>query len=103
MTENSPVAGIRGRSRPTALATAAVLIGALTAACNSSSPAEGAADAECGRALAFFGALTGPAATLGVNIKNGAQLAVDQYNAKHTDCTVQLKPFDSEGSPDKAP
>jgi branched-chain amino acid transport system substrate-binding protein len=103
MTENSPVAGVRGRLRPTALATAAVLIGALTAACNSSSPTEGAEDARCGRALAFFGALTGPAATLGVNIKNGAQLAVDQYNAKHSDCTVQLKPFDSEGSPDKAP
>ena len=44
--------------------------------------------------IAFFGALTGSAANLGVNIRNGAQLAVEQYNSKHADCTVELKQYE---------
>lgn len=58
---------------------------------------------KCGLKIAYFGALTGSAANLGINIKNGAKLAVDQYNEKNQDCTAELKEFDSEGSPDKAP
>jgi branched-chain amino acid transport system substrate-binding protein len=77
-----------------------------TAACNSGSSSNnssGSGSDKCGLEIAFFGALTGSAANLGVNMKNGAQLAVDQYNKKHANCSVTLKPFDSEGSPDKAP
>jgi branched-chain amino acid transport system substrate-binding protein len=58
---------------------------------------------KCDLALGFFGALTGDAANLGINIKNGAKLKIDQYNQAHPDCKVTLKLFDSEGSPDKAP
>jgi branched-chain amino acid transport system substrate-binding protein len=58
---------------------------------------------KCGLKIAYFGALTGSAANLGINIKNGAKLAVEQYNDKNKDCTVELKEYDSEGSPDKAP
>ncbi|NLT54650.1 MAG: branched-chain amino acid ABC transporter substrate-binding protein [Actinomycetales bacterium] len=57
----------------------------------------------CGLSIAFFGAQTGDAANLGINISNGAQLAVDQYNAKNADCPVTLEKFDSQGSPDQAP
>jgi branched-chain amino acid transport system substrate-binding protein len=32
-----------------------------------------------------MGALTGPAAGLGIAAVNGAELAVDQYNEKHAD------------------
>jgi len=53
-------------------------------------------------AIAMAGALTGPDAALGINIKNGAQLAVDQHNAANPGCQVQLKPFDTEGDPQKA-
>jgi branched-chain amino acid transport system substrate-binding protein len=52
--------------------------------------------------IAMAGALTGPDAALGINIKNGAQLAVDQHNAANPGCQVQLKPFDTEGDPQKA-
>src|SRR5690606_21098461 len=52
---------------------------------------------------AFFGALTGSTANLGINIKNGAALAVEQYNEENPDCQVILHEADSEGSPDKAP
>jgi branched-chain amino acid transport system substrate-binding protein len=52
--------------------------------------------------LAMAGALTGPDAALGINIKNGVQLAVDKHNAANPGCQVQLKPFDTEGDPQKA-
>jgi len=52
--------------------------------------------------LAMAGALTGPDAALGINIKNGVQLAIDQHNKANPGCQVQLKPFDTEGDPQKA-
>jgi branched-chain amino acid transport system substrate-binding protein len=52
--------------------------------------------------LAMAGALTGPDAALGINIKNGVQLAIDQHNKANTGCQVQLKTFDTEGDPQKA-
>ena len=58
---------------------------------------------KCGLKIGFFGALTGDAANLGVNIKNGVDLAIKQYNEKHADCKVTLVPFDSQGDPAQAP
>jgi branched-chain amino acid transport system substrate-binding protein len=52
--------------------------------------------------IAMAGALTGPDAALGINIKNGAQLAIDKHNAANPGCQVQLKAFDTEGDPQKA-
>ncbi len=52
--------------------------------------------------LAMAGALTGPDAALGINIRNGVQLAVDQHNEANPGCQVQLKTFDTEGDPQKA-
>ena len=52
--------------------------------------------------LAMAGALTGPDAALGINIKNGVQLAIDQHNEANPGCQVQLKTFDTEGDPQKA-
>ena len=66
----------------------------------SSSTAGGKA---CDLKIGFFGALTGDAANLGINIKNGAELAVKQYNEKNADCKVTLTSFDSQGDPAIAP
>ena len=52
--------------------------------------------------IAMAGALNGPDAALGINIKNGMQLAVDKHNAANPGCQVQLKTFDTEGDPQKA-
>ncbi len=52
--------------------------------------------------IAMAGALTGPNAALGINIKNGVQLAVDKHNSANPGCQVQLKTFDTEGDPQKA-
>jgi branched-chain amino acid transport system substrate-binding protein len=56
-----------------------------------------------GAEIGFFGALTGPNAQLGINIKNGAQLAVDQFNEANSDCQVKLTTFDSQGDGAQAP
>ncbi len=53
--------------------------------------------------IGFFGALTGDAANLGQNIKRGAQLAVDQYNAGNPKVKVTLAEYDSQGNPEQAP
>ncbi|GAT11266.1 branched-chain amino acid ABC transporter periplasmic protein [Mycolicibacterium novocastrense] len=68
-------------------------------------PADPAGDgnAQCPPvSLAMAGALNGPDAALGINIKNGIQLAVDKHNAANPGCQVQLKTFDTEGDPQKA-
>jgi branched-chain amino acid transport system substrate-binding protein len=96
---------IRHFARVAAAVGAAVLLasGCNSASSSTTSSSGSAGGKTCNLSIAFFGALTGSAANLGVNIKDGAALAIDQYNAKHADCKVTLKPFDSEGSPDKAP
>ncbi|GAA1788652.1 branched-chain amino acid ABC transporter substrate-binding protein [Planosporangium flavigriseum] len=76
---------------------------ASAAACASSNGGETAAANKCGYKIAFFGALTGGNAILGINIRDGAKLALKQYNDKHKDCTVDLVEKDSEGSAEKAP
>ena len=52
--------------------------------------------------IATAGALNGPDAGFGINVKNGVQLAVDQHNAANPGCQVALKTFDTEGDPQKA-
>lgn len=52
--------------------------------------------------IAMAGALTGADAALGINIKNGAQLAVEQHNSANPNCQITLKTFDTEGDPQKA-
>ena len=79
--------------------------GAEVKAAEGAAPANPAGDgkASCPPvSIAMAGALTGPDAALGINIKNGVQLAIDEHNAANPGCQVQLKPFDTEGDPQKA-
>lgn len=79
--------------------------GAEVAASEGAAPADPAGDgkATCPPvSIAMAGALNGPDAALGINIKNGVQLAIDKHNAANPGCQVQLKPFDTEGDPQKA-
>ncbi|GGQ51479.1 branched-chain amino acid ABC transporter substrate-binding protein [Couchioplanes azureus] len=73
------------------------------AACNSSSSSNGTASGNCGYKLAFFGALTGSAANLGVNIEQGFELAIQQYNTKKGSECITVAKFDSQGEPAVAP
>ncbi|GAA1628579.1 branched-chain amino acid ABC transporter substrate-binding protein [Actinoplanes couchii] len=87
-----------------AAAVAAFMLGG-TAACKADSPSEssGGDSAACGLKIGFFGALTGDAAGLGIHMRNGTKLAIDQYNTANADCKVELLPLDSQGDPAKAP
>jgi branched-chain amino acid transport system substrate-binding protein len=78
---------------------------AVTAAAGAAAPANPAGDgtATCAPlSLAMAGPLTGADAPFGANVRDGAQLAVDQHNAANPGCQVQLKTFDTEGDPQKA-
>ncbi|WP_029288509.1 branched-chain amino acid ABC transporter substrate-binding protein [Cellulomonas sp. HZM] len=69
---------------------------------NAANPA-GDGKAKCDPvSIGMAGALTGPNAALGINILNGAKLAVDQHNKANPDCQVTVKDFDTEGDPQKA-
>ena len=79
--------------------------GAAVPAAASVAPADPAGDgkATCEPvSLAMAGALNGPDAALGINIKNGIQMALDKHNAANPGCQIDLKSFDTEGDPQKA-
>jgi branched-chain amino acid transport system substrate-binding protein len=82
---------------------AIVALVAGAAACNKSSSSSSSSSSNCGYEIAYFGALTGSSANLGVNIEQGAELAVVQYNKKHGANCITIKKFDSQGKPDVAP
>lgn len=76
---------------------------ALSACGGTTGNGDSASGKACDLKIGFFGALTGDAANLGINIKNGAELAVTQYNEKNPNCKVTLTSFDSQGDPSIAP
>ena len=89
------------------IAAASLTVALLAAACggddDDDSTAGGSGDAACDLSLGMFGALTGDASGLGIPIRNGVELAINQYNADNADCEVNLEEYDSQGSPDAAP
>ncbi len=58
--------------------------------------------AACDLKIGFFGAISGADAGLVTPIKQGADLAVAQYNEKNANCKVTIAPFDSQGAPTNA-
>ncbi len=83
---------------------AAVSVAALMlAACGSSDDDDGnAASGEQTYKFAFVGPLTGPNANLGINIRYGAEVAIEEANAAGGDAKFELVPFDTQGAPDQA-
>lgn len=73
------------------------------AACNTDTGGDDTASGNCGYKIAFFGALTGSSANLGVNIEQGFELAIDQYNKKKGSDCITVAKFDSQGEPGVAP
>ncbi|BCJ77723.1 putative ABC transporter/extracellular ligand-binding receptor [Catellatospora sp. IY07-71] len=79
------------------------LVAGGAAACKSDDATPGAGSKVCDLKLGFFGALTGDAAGLGIHMRNGVKLALEQYNKENADCKVALEEYDSQGDPAKAP
>lgn len=78
---------------------AALALGVVTLTACSSSTASNCETLKIG----FFGAQTGDAGNLGVNISRGAELAVKQYNDTNPETKVEFVTFDSQGDPAQAP
>lgn len=76
----------------------------VAAACSSDSKATTSSGGSGGTevVLAYVGPLTGDAGNLGVNIRNGAKTAIDEYNKKAGKYHVTLKEFDTQGDPAQA-
>jgi branched-chain amino acid transport system substrate-binding protein len=53
--------------------------------------------------LAFVGPLTGDYANLGIFIRDGAKIAVDQFNESNDEYSITLDEFDTQGNPANAP
>lgn len=86
------------------IAAAAVATGLALTACgttDSTDNTDSAGGENCDVNLAFLGPETGDYANLGLNIVNGAKVALDEFS-KESDCKVELKEFDSQGDPEKA-
>ena len=58
------------------------------AAPRSARPATARRPAPAGTTIAMAGALTGPNAALGINILNGAKVAIDEHNKANPNCQV---------------
>lgn len=86
-----------------ALAAAGLALTACGTTGDSSDTADSGGGPACDLKIAFMGALTGPAAGLGVGAVNGAELAIDQYNDEHPDCKVTFSKNDSQSDPKQAP
>ena len=87
-----------------AAAIAAFMMGG-AAACKADSAGDSntaGGGAACDLKIGFFGALTGDAAGLGIHMRNGTKMAVDQYNTANPSCKVALEQYDSQGDPGKA-
>jgi branched-chain amino acid transport system substrate-binding protein len=90
------VSGVRfGRVLALAAATSLALAGC--AGGGSSSSGDGST-----LKIGFMGDLTGENSGIVIPPRNGAQLAIDEYNATNPKTKLELKPYDSQGKPDQA-
>jgi branched-chain amino acid transport system substrate-binding protein len=74
-----------------------------TMASGSTTPSTDAGVTCDGVKLAFMGALSGDNGALGTNMINGAQIAIDEFNAANPNCQVEFDTsYDSQGDPAQA-
>jgi branched-chain amino acid transport system substrate-binding protein len=99
---------LRQRRRHWRMAALAVLVVLVAAACGDNGEKKETTKGTSGGAarktvaLAFVGALTGDAANLGILIRNGAKVAVEEANKKQSRYRIVLKEFDTQGDPAQA-
>ena len=53
--------------------------------------------------IAYVGPLTGDAANLGIFIRDGAKVAVEEFNEANDDIEIVMEEFDTQGDPAQAP
>jgi branched-chain amino acid transport system substrate-binding protein len=88
-------------SRRLGVVAAIAVAGLGLAACGSSGGGSTGGEATTVK-IGFMGDLTGPNKALGINIRNGAKMAIDAYNATNPAVKIELKEYDSQGDPKQA-
>lgn len=82
--------------------TAAMLAGALVVtACGGGESSQGGGGGETLK-IGFMGDLTGENSGIVIPPRNGAKLAIDEYNATNPAQKIEMVEYDSQGSPDQA-
>lgn len=56
--------------------------------------------AACGYKIAYLGLVTGDSAGDGVTVRDSTKFAIEQYNKKHPNCTVEFTEFDTQRKED---
>ncbi len=84
-----------------AAAAALVLAGCGTTE-DSGDSGDSGSDAACDLKIGYMGPITGDYSALGANMLGGVKVALDEYNAEHSDCPVTLEEYDSQGNPELA-
>ncbi|NMH96151.1 branched-chain amino acid ABC transporter substrate-binding protein [Pseudonocardia acidicola] len=90
-----------GRKR-TVVAAAAMLAGALVLAACGGATSGGSSSGGQTLKIGFMGDLTGENSGIVIPPRNGAKLAIDEYNATNPAVKLQLVEYDSQGSADQA-
>lgn len=93
-----PVSGAR-LGRVLALAAASSLV--LAACAGGGGGGETGSDATSVK-IGFMGDLTGENSAIVIPPRNGAAMAIDEYNAKNPKVKIELVPYDSQGKADQA-
>jgi branched-chain amino acid transport system substrate-binding protein len=95
----------RGRQHSFNLGIALLVSTVVLGACGSDDKTSegGATDGKKTIAIGMVGPLTGDNANLGVNIRDGVKVAIDEWNKKSTKYRYQMKEFDTQGDPAQAP
>src|SRR5947209_16297815 len=99
---------LRGRSSGGRLGIALLVSMVLLGACGggggdkNKSAEGGSTNGKKTAVLGFVGPLTGDSANLGVNIRDGAKVAIDEWNKKGGAIAYQLREFDTQGLPEQA-
>jgi branched-chain amino acid transport system substrate-binding protein len=92
----------KGRTARAAAAVSVALIGLAGCSGGAKKPSPASSPTAAALKVGFFGALSGPDAQLGINIEEGEQLAVSEYDRAGPKYPVTVDLFDSEGDPARA-
>ena len=87
------------RNKVYGIGAAVLALGMSMTACGTTKDTNASGSDSCNVKLAFLGPLTGDYANLGINILNGANLALKEYKGN---CKVEIVKKDSQGDPEKA-
>ena len=95
----------RGRKHSFRLGIVTLISFVVLGACgdDNTSTEGGTTDGKKTVAIGMVGPLTGDNANLGVNIRDGVKVAIDEWNKKSTKYRYELKEFDTQGDPAQAP